>query len=275
MDINEEDFENFLHKGITVEDLTEDIEYDMKTMMFKSSETIRLYNQLDFITDSIHTIVALYNKFGKSMYEYEKKLLIADIQILVKELESNKIEDTIQKLPSFYAFEAAMYVHKTDVNNHKLSEYMKIDKYFQFIIEDEKEGVKALKNDWRNFKLWKFYRRLEKQGKIPVYKDKEIEYTLWAAKFDPDYSVEFLFGDIDNVKTITPFDEKIARKIAYRFFKRSKVLFYFHVHGVFEGLKRYYVPVSMTGNIPKPIHIQVEQLNLDRLWERYKVTKLK
>ena len=32
---------------------------------------------------------------------------------------------------------------------------------------------------------------------------------------------------------------------------------------------------GMTGNIPKPIHIQVEQLNLDRLWERYKVTKLK
>ena len=63
--MNEEDFENFLHKSITVEDLTEDIEYVMKTMIFKSSETISLYSQLDFIKDSIHTIVALYNKFGK------------------------------------------------------------------------------------------------------------------------------------------------------------------------------------------------------------------
>ena len=54
--INEEDFENFLHKGITVEDLTEDIEYVMKTMVFKSSETISLYSQLDFIKDSIRTI---------------------------------------------------------------------------------------------------------------------------------------------------------------------------------------------------------------------------
>lgn len=32
---------------------------------------------------------------------------------------------------------------------------------------------------------------------------------------------------------------------------------------------------GMTGNVPKPIKIEVEQLNLDCLWERYKVTKLK
>jgi len=32
---------------------------------------------------------------------------------------------------------------------------------------------------------------------------------------------------------------------------------------------------GMTGKIPKPIKIEVEQLNLDCLWERYKVTKLK
>ena len=251
--INEEDFENFLHKCITVEDLTEDIEYVMKIMIFKSSETIRLYSQLDFIKDSIHTIVALYNKFGKSMYEYEKKVLIADIHVLVKDLKSDKIEDTIQKLPSFYAFEAAMYAHRFD-NTHKLIEYIEIDKYFQFIIEDEKEGVKALKNDWRHFKLWKFYRRLEKQGKIPVYKDKEIEDALWASRSEPDYSLEVLFGDMDNIKTITPFDETIARKIIdYRFFKKSKVLLYFHIHGVFAALKRYYVPVNMFGDIPKRV----------------------
>ena len=32
---------------------------------------------------------------------------------------------------------------------------------------------------------------------------------------------------------------------------------------------------GMTGNVPKPIKIEVEQLNLDCLWERYKVTRLK
>ena len=32
---------------------------------------------------------------------------------------------------------------------------------------------------------------------------------------------------------------------------------------------------GLTGKVPKPIKIEVEQLNLDRLWERYKVTKLK
>lgn len=251
--INEEDFENFLQKNITLDDLTKDVVYVTRVTTLKSSVT-KFYDLEELIADYIQIIVALYNKFGNSMYGCEKKLLIADIQVLVKDLKSDKIEDTIQKLPSFYAFEAAMYAHRMDnTNTHKLSEYMKIDKYFQFIIEDEKEGIKALKDDWRNFKLWRFYRRLEKQGKIPVYKDKEIEYTLWAAKFDPDYSVEFLFGDIDNVKTITPFDEKIARKIVYRFYKNSKVLFYFHVHGVFEGLKRYYVPVNMNENIPKRV----------------------
>lgn len=32
---------------------------------------------------------------------------------------------------------------------------------------------------------------------------------------------------------------------------------------------------GLTGKVPKPIQIEVEQLNLDCLWERYKVTKLK
>ena len=95
--ITKEDFENFLHKGITVEDLTEDIVYITRTTMFKTSVT-KFYDLEDLLTDSIHTIVALYNKFGKSMYVYEKKLLVADIKALVKDLESDKIEDTIQKL---------------------------------------------------------------------------------------------------------------------------------------------------------------------------------
>ena len=251
--IDEEDFENFLQKNITLDDLTKDVVYVTRVTTLKSSVT-RFYDLEELITDYIQIIVALYNKFGNSMYGCEKKLLIADIQVLVKDLESDKIEDMIQKLPSFYAFEASMYAHRFD-STHKLIEYMKIDQYFQFIIEDEKEGVKALKNDWRNFKLWKFYRRLEKQGKIPVYKDKEIEDTLWASRSEPDYSLEVLFGDMDNIKTITPFDETIARKIIdYRFFKKSKVLLYFHVHGVFAALKRYYVPVNMNEeDIPKRV----------------------
>ena len=32
---------------------------------------------------------------------------------------------------------------------------------------------------------------------------------------------------------------------------------------------------GLTGKIPEPIKIEVEQLNLDSLWERYKVTKLR
>jgi len=32
---------------------------------------------------------------------------------------------------------------------------------------------------------------------------------------------------------------------------------------------------GLTGNVPKPIQINVEQLNLDCLWERYKVSKLR
>ncbi len=32
---------------------------------------------------------------------------------------------------------------------------------------------------------------------------------------------------------------------------------------------------GLTGKVPKPIKIEVQQLNLDSLWERYKVTKLK
>ena len=152
--IDEEDFENFLQKNITLDDLTKDVVYVTRVTTLKSSVT-RFYDLEELITDYIQIIVALYNKFGNSMYGCEKKLLIADIQVLVKDLESDKIEDMIQKLPSFYAFEASMYAHRFD-STHKLIEYMKIDQYFQFIIEDEKEGVKALKNDWRNFKLWKF-----------------------------------------------------------------------------------------------------------------------
>ena len=248
--INKEDFENFLHKGITVEDLTEDIVYITRTTLFKTSVT-KFYDLEKLITDSIHTIVSLYNKFGKSMYGYEKKLLVTDIKALVKDLESDKIEDTIQKLPSFCAFEAAMNVYKLNGNNHEIEmfSYMKIDQYFQFIIEDEEEGVKALKNNWRHFKLWKFYRRLEKQGKLPVYKDKEIEDSLWSVKSEPDY----LFGDLDNIKTITPFDETIARNITYSFHHRSKTLLFFHIHGVFESLRRFYVPHNMNGNIPKRV----------------------
>ena len=160
--ISKKDFENFLHKDITVENLTEDTVYVMESMLLKFSET-KYYNYSKYITDSIQTIVALYNKFGKSMYRYEKKLLVADIKTLVKDLESEKIEDTIQKLPSFYAFETAMHAHRMDNNNNELLlyvsifSYMKIDQYFQFIIEDEEEGVKALKDNWRHFKLWKLY----------------------------------------------------------------------------------------------------------------------
>lgn len=32
---------------------------------------------------------------------------------------------------------------------------------------------------------------------------------------------------------------------------------------------------GLTGEVPKPIKIEVQQLNLDSLWERYNVTKLK
>ena len=147
------------------------------------------------------------------------------------------MENTIKKLPSFYAYITVILIHRKDENKSGLPTYMGIDGYFQFIIEDEYEGIKALENGWRNFKLWKLYRRLEKQGKLPIYKDEEVEKNLWYSKAR---SAWFL-GDLDKIETITPIDETIAKNIATGIGRNSSVLLAFHVLGVFEAATRFCV----------------------------------
>lgn len=248
--LNINDFENFFHKGITVEDLIKEFRsYNIMSMFFKSPG-MKFYNcELRPIVDSIHAIVGLYNKFGRLIYGYEKELLIKDIKILTKVGYSDQTEDALQKLPSFNTFKTVMEIYKMDEKSFNVPSYMGIDRYFKFVIEDEKEGEKALLKNWRNFKLWMLYRRLEKQGKIPVYKDKVIENALWFDKSRSDW----LCDSLDKVKTITPMDENIARNIANRIGCHSSVLLAFHIHGVFETVTKYCVPESLKGKVPKRV----------------------
>ena len=247
--LNINDFENFFHKNITVEDLLKDATSYSKSMFFRDPK-LKFYDcTLAYITGVIHAIVELYNKFGRFMYGYEKESLIKDIKILAKDGCSNQTKDALQKLPNFKTFKAVMNVYKMDENCHGVPPYMGIDGYFKFVIEDEKEGMKALKTDWRSFKLWMLYRRLEKQGKIPVYKDKEIEDALWFDRFRSDW----VYDDLDKVKTITPMDENVARNIARGIGYHNSILLAFHVHGVFETATKHCVPESLKGKVPKRV----------------------
>ena len=248
--INEDDFENFIHKDITLDNLYKDSKYIEKSMLQNSSSTTTTDSNLDleYATSCIHAIVELYNKFGKCLYEYNKDFLLRDIQILTEELNYDQIEDTIQELPSFNAYATVMRIYKMDSKDFHI--FMEIDNYFHFIIEDEDEGIKALEHKWRNFKLWKLYRRLEKQGKIPVYKDAEIEKYLWIAKSDSDWFYTYL----DKVKSITPLDETIARNISHGYGSGSGILLSFHTRGVFTTATIFYVPENLQkGNVPKRV----------------------
>ena len=250
--VNEDDFENFIHKDITIENLCKGSKYIAKSILQNSSSITTTDGNLDldleYATSCIHAIVELYNKFGKCLYEYNKDFLLRDIQILTEELNYDQIEDTIQELPSFNAYATVMRIYKMDSKDFHI--FMEIDNYFHFIIEDEDEGIKALEHKWRNFKLWKLYRRLEKQGKIPVYKDAEIEKYLWIAKSDSDWFYTYL----DKVKSITPLDETIARNISHGYGSGSGILLSFHTRGVFTTATIFYVPENLQkGNVPKRV----------------------
>lgn len=161
------------------------------------------------------------------------------------------MENTIKKLPSFYAYISVILIHRKDENKSDLPTYMGIDGYFQFIIEDEKEGLKALENGWRDFKLWKLHRRLEKQGKLPVYKDEEIEKNLWCWYFK--VRSDWFLGDLDKIETITPMNETIAKNIATGVGRNSSVLLAFHVLGVFKAATKFCVWDDLRGKVPKKI----------------------
>lgn len=245
-----EDYNNFVHKNITIKDLDEDTLFVEKFMLLNSSPS-KIYSQTGYFTSAIHAIIGLYNKFGKLLYDYKKCFLLRDIQILIKDIPVDEMEDTIQKLPSLFAYEYAIFTYVMDENRNGfgIPRYMGIEGYFQFVIEDEKEGKKALENGWRNFKLWKLYRRLEVQGKLPVYKDKEVEENLWYAKKRPGW----LYKDLDNVETISPMDETIAKNITNGVGGGSSILLAFHVYGVFEATTRFCVFDGLRGKVPKRV----------------------
>ena len=244
-----EDYENFVDKNITLEDLNKDTLFIMKYMVLNSSVS-KICSQTGYFTSVIHVIISLYNKFEKFLYDYKKCFLLRDIQILIKDIPVDQIEDTLEKLPSFFAYESSISIYIMDGNRDGFSiRYMGIEGYFQFVIEDEKEGKKALENGWRNFKLWKLYRRLEKQGKLPVYKDKEVENNLWYAKNLPDR----LYKDLDNVETISPLDETIAKNIINGVGKGSSILLFFHIYGVYETVTRFCVFDELRGKVPKGV----------------------
>ena len=247
------DYENFTNKGISLKELTQDSLLLMKYMIGKASKEMETYCGLGNYTSIIHAIAVLYNKFGKSMYNYKKRFLISDIQILTRDILIDKMEEIIQKLPSFYGYKSVMLIYKMD-ENESFARYMGIGGYFQFIIEDEEEGIKALNNGWRNFKVWKFYRRLEKQGKIPVYKDKEVEENLWYYPKKRDDCV-FKFEDLDKIETISPMDETIAENIATGVGKFSSVLLAYHVYGVFETASKLcgFNALHMHNKVPKKV----------------------
>ena len=245
--LNPKDYENFINKGITLDDLSKDLSLLTAFKWMETRYGLVNYTRLEYV------IVMLYNKFGKDLYNYKKRFLISDIQILSRIILIYKLEETIQKLPSFFGYRSAMRIYKMD-QNKSYATYTKIDGYFQFIIEDEKEGVKALKNGWRNFEVWKFYRRLEKQGKIPVYKDKEVEENLWCyAKKCSDCT--FKFEDIDKIETISPMDETIAKNIATGVGRFSSVLLAFHVYGVFETASKLcgFSALHVRSKVPKKV----------------------
>ena len=248
--VNEDDFENFLHKDITIVNLCKGSKHIAKSMLQNSFSATTTDSNLDLEYDisCIHVIIGLYNKFGKCLYEYNKDFLLRDIQILAEDLNYDQIKDTIQELPSFNAYATVMRIYKMDSKDFHI--FMDIDNYFHFIIEDEDEGIKALEHKWRNFKLWKLYRRLEKQGKLPVYKDAELEKYLWISKTDSDWFYTYL----DRVKSITPLDETIARNISHGYGSGSGVLLSFHARGVFTTATIFYVPENLQkGNVPKRV----------------------
>ena len=247
--LNINDFENFFSKDITLYDLLKNVSSYARDMFF-TSPAMDLYNSgLGYIVGIIRAIVGMYNKFGRLIYGYEKELFVKDIKILARDGCSNPTEDALQKLPNFKIFRTIMDIYRLDTTLHKIGP-MGIDKYFMFVIEDEKEGIEALNNGWRNFKLWKFYRKLKKQGKIPVYKDIDIENNLWFNRFRSDW---WEYDKLDKVKTITPMDENIARNIANGIGWRNSILLAFHVNGVFETVTTYCVPDRLKGKVPKRV----------------------
>ena len=252
--LNPKDYENFINKGISLKDLSKDSLLLMKYVISNASKEMENLCGLVNYTRLIHTIVVLYNKFGKNLYNYRKSFLIHDIQILTRDILIDRMEETIQKIPSFYGYKSAMLIYKNDENESFARYHMSIDGYFQFIIEDGEEGIKALKNGWRNFKVWKFYRRLEKQGKIPVYKDKEVEENLW---YFPKRCVDcmFKFEDLDKIETISPMDETIAKNIANGIGRFSSVLLAFHVYGVFETASKLcsFSALHVRSKVPKKV----------------------
>ena len=63
-----EDYENFVDKNITLEDLNKDTLFIMKYMVLNSSVS-KICSQIVYFTSVIHVIIGFYNKFGKLLYD--------------------------------------------------------------------------------------------------------------------------------------------------------------------------------------------------------------
>ena len=149
--VNEDDFENFLHKDITIENLCKGSKHIAKSMLQNSFSATTTDSNLDLEYDisCIHVIIGLYNKFGKCLYEYNKDFLLRDIQILAEDLNYDQIKDTIQELPSFNAYATVMRIYKMDSKDlQKLTDAIKgntkaLEKYTS-IIDKQNQKIDAL-----------------------------------------------------------------------------------------------------------------------------------
>ena len=248
--LKQDDLENFKKKKISISDLflkTGSVEPITNQIVFIAHGDDDI--SLEFFVDAITT---LYRNFGRHMYGIPKHVFMRYVVAISSSPPGFRRETLclLDQLVNFDSFKFAIKIFSdSELNYLTYAPIRSFSVYLKFLIEDSKEGKKALELGWRNFPLWKLNRKLKQQNKLPIYKDGNLENALWEG-----YRYVCLDSDpsISNIKSLTPIDTEIAWKNV-KGDGGSSILFEFHKNGVFKTVNEKYVPENLKGKVPKMV----------------------
>ena len=263
--LNPEDFSNFKSKNIFLSDLmmgslntrvTENGSLEnnlLSSLMMGTFEEDLASRVLATMRDEtpisefyVDVISTMYHNYGNHLYGIPKHVFIGYIGVLT-ESKTKELLSILNQVTDFESFKIAVKIFKKTKPFLSLFRCDNFGVILKFLIEDKNEGKKALEAGWRNFDLWKLHRRLEAEGKLPIYKNKDLEDFLWIG-----FSSRTEDPSINNIKSLTPLNEEIALKNV-KGDGGAFILFEFHKDGIFETINDKYVPENLKGKVPKNI----------------------
>ena len=254
LSLTDEDYENLKSKGLKLSDFYGVNVYEDRDNVF---DVIFQKPLLGGLVHDIKKIIPyLYKKFGKEVYGKDKTWFLIAIKILgafyVLPMNMGKLDSALEEIETLDDFERLLRICK---NNYK--RILSLEVAVKFAMAEG--GEEATYKGWSDYSLWCLHKRLESEGKIPIYKDESLERALWTQVRDPGVSaIGAMFIPIaltsnghnyDNIKSITPLNEDIAKRVVAVHYD---ALFTIHELGPIKAM-RLFTPYRLSAKVPKRV----------------------